>query len=122
MSETKLIEAHHRFEKDNLIHKWEFIENGNVRLYHEPNSTGFNFYAALYEEQELVPGEEENWHPKYTTIDCMFEGTALFDGVRHIYFGAEQTNNGEGYFNYPRLDEFIWALRQLDFLVKLYCE
>ncbi|MBI3632942.1 MAG: hypothetical protein HY226_01475 [Candidatus Vogelbacteria bacterium] len=44
--------------------------------------------------------------------EILFHGEAYFDGIRHLYFGSEDTDN-YGYHYYPNLKTLIAALTKL---------
>ncbi|MBI3633959.1 MAG: hypothetical protein HY226_06770 [Candidatus Vogelbacteria bacterium] len=46
------------------------------------------------------------------TYEVLFHGQAYFDGVRHLYFGSEDTDN-YGYHYYPNLKSLTAALTKL---------
>lgn len=109
----------HEVKHDNrFIKDWNFKESGDFRLYYSlcPENGGFQFCAVQW------TGSYWNM-PKWsdsTLVDIAIHGWAAFDGVRHLYFGHEETDN-EGYFNYPDLQELLDLLRELNGLQTIYC-
>jgi len=53
--------------------------------------------------------------------DVLFEGITYFDGVRHLYFGSEKTEN-YGYLYYCDVPMLIAALQLLDELQVKKCK
>lgn len=101
-------------------HEWSVIESDvDFRIYFRPISTvnkeGFDFYAV-----QFVGGDLGDWSPNETYVECVFSGVAYFDGVRHLYWGDEQTDN-QGYFYYPNLNRISEYLRLLEELEEKYC-
>lgn len=72
---------------------------------------GFNFYCI-----EKLAFDEQG----ISNCECLFRGTAYFDGIRHLYFGDEQTKN-YGYLYYPNLEELMLAIKELRNLEKRFC-
>ena len=87
------------------VYKWEYISvtEHNVRIYYklqEPESI-FEFFAI--EGVGCVINEEtkkNEWHKDYCFVECVCTGIAFHDGIRHMYFGDESTEN-KGYCFYP---------------------
>jgi hypothetical protein len=111
-----------------LVCKWSFIDvpNTNVRVYYDLESpswggykldTGFAFYAA-----ENVGGwaDADDWDPEATFIECMYWGSAAFDGVRHMYMGDKQIETA-GYHNYPDINTHIATLKVIGEIEKKHC-
>lgn len=78
-------------------------ENDDPRL----QRVGFDFMAFEWCgcPGECLDKEDPNntyWGPE-TEVEYFANGEAYFDGVRHLWFGHESTNN-EGYHYYPHLD------------------
>jgi len=126
MNHTDLKDARHPFFENEELTTWEFLQlpNTEVRIYYSPDEEkglGFKFYAASkvsYTVNEHT--QQDEWHKEYCTVECLFCGMALFDGVRHLYYGAEQTEN-YGYHYYPNLNVIAKALLALRELEKEFC-
>ena len=103
---------------DEHIKNWRFITNKEYyekpMLFYKPTGKkqGFHFYCC-----ELV-GSSEIFC--LTEVSCIFYGVAYFDGVRHLYFGDEGTDNF-GYLYYPKLDLINSMLQCLKMLEKKFC-
>lgn len=76
---------------------------------------GFDFSALSYYSRPIT------YPPSPIEYTVLFEGVAYFDGVRHLYFGKEETNN-YGYLYYQDLPDLIMALQALDKLQVKKCE
>lgn len=74
---------------------------------------GFDFHCVHFAWSEA---NNENVH-----YETLFKGVAYFDGVRHLYFGSEETDN-YGYLYYCDVPQLIKALQQLDLLVVEKCK
>lgn len=93
------------------------IKDADMILYYNPinkrKKHGFYFYcieAYMWElETEEILG-----------CDCQFHGVAYFDGIRHLYFGDDQTEN-YGYLYYPCIEDLFLALKELQKLEIKYC-
>jgi hypothetical protein len=102
---------------------WKFIavKDTDMILYYntysdeefaEESKDGFNFYC--------IWAHGWNSDEKIIACDCMFRGTAYWDGTRHLYFGDKQTGN-YGYLYYPEIEHLILALKELMKLENKYC-
>lgn len=107
--------------KNHKIIDWKSIEikDTEMILYYdllsedENEKIGFNFYCI-----EAVMWECDT--EKIIGCKCVYNGVAYWDGVRHLYFGDEQTDN-YGYHYYPSMENLILALKELEKLEKKYC-
>lgn len=99
------------------ILNWQFIDVVEyVRIYFRPNKKiglGFDFYAV-----EMTHDYEEGWSG--CVVECIIRGWAAFDGVRHLYYGDEQTDN-YGYHYYPNLQMIANTIKALSELEKRHC-
>lgn len=126
MEEIYLKDIKHEYNKDERVCDWEFIEckDSSVRVYYKSNKEiglGFRFYAVENLGCASVPETENNeWHPEYACVECVYQGVAYFDGIRHLYMGANETNNF-GYHYYANLETNIEALKVIRELEKKYC-
>lgn len=111
------------YPKENII-TWSFIQvNEVIRVYYklvnETERDGVFFYAVNWAGGS---GDFENLlDDQEASVECLFMGTAYFDGLRHLYMGDEQTDN-YGYLNYPNMKYLIQTLTAIDILVKKHCE
>ncbi len=100
--------------KNHKIIDWKSIEikDTEMILYYdllsedEDEKIGFNFYCI-----EAVMWESDT--EKIIGCKCVYNGVAYWDGVRHLYFGDEQTDN-YGYHYYPSMENLILALKKLE--------
>lgn len=126
MEDIYLKDIRHEYHKDEEVCKWEYlqIKYFDVRIYYKANEEkglGFNFYAI--EKTGHVCNEQtkkDEWHKDYCMVDCVFQGIAYFDGIRHLYYGDEKTENF-GYHYYPDLEMITDSLKGLRELEKKYC-
>lgn len=105
------------FSNNDYIYKWSFIDicDGKARLFYKeiPNSSGFDFFCA---EWAALDADGKDWDESFTYVECLYSGTCLYDGVRHLYMGDSQTDN-YGYHYYPSLTvhlSFFKALSELE--------
>src|SRR3990167_5609258 len=120
--ETYLKEIKHEADTGRVC-DWPFIdvEGYPIRVYYRERKTGFIFYAIENVGHICVPEtEHDEWHPKYTHVDCVYQGIACFDGVRHLYMGDEETDN-YGYHYYPNIESNIETLKVIRELEIKYC-
>jgi len=105
----------HESINENVIN-WKYKEvNEEIRCYYKrieyniPNEkVGFNF--CIIQIVAFERGKEEFYKKNYAEI--MYEGTAYFDGIRHLYMGSETTKNF-GYHYYPSIEDNIKSLQVL---------
>lgn len=120
---------HERFPNERVC-DWEYATvDENIRVYYktsEPNSSGengmgFYFYAFKITSFVCVPETENNhFHPEYSSGECIFNGVAYYDGIRHLYYGDELTDN-YGYHYYANIESIIRTLKVIRELEKKYC-
>ena len=124
--EIYLKDIKHERNSNERVCDWEFIEvkGHNIRVYYKANEEkglGFVFYAIENIGHVCVPETENNeWHPEYTNAECVYQGIAYFDGIRHLYMGDEATDN-YGYHYYANLESNIETLKVIRELEKTYC-
>ena len=113
-----------RYE-DEKVCEWEFLQVTDlVRIYYKPSDEkgmGFKFYAV--ETTGHVCNDEtekDEWHKEYCNVECVFQGIAHFDGIRHLYYGDEKTENF-GYHYFANLEMIASAILRLRELEKKYC-
>lgn len=101
------------------ISSWQFINISEYsRIYFQPLSVtkqnGFYFYAVKQYGNYSTKKSDE-WNPKLTFVECLFQGVAYYDGVRHLYMGDDQTDNyGYHYPNLSDLKESLIKLQELE--------
>ena len=97
----------------------EYVDvSKECRLYFSPDKKegcGFDFYAVQWcAGDPIESGSEEVY------ADCLIHGFALFDGIRHLYFGDQETDNF-GYLYYQDVELLREALACLLRLEGKYC-
>ena len=97
----------------------------SARLYYMPSDTignGFRFYA-VERVGSLINNDTdtEAWNKDSTLVDCIVNGVAYFDGVRHLYYGDEKTDN-YGYHYYPNLSMICKTIVELRVLEQTFCK
>lgn len=109
------------------IKDWPYIEieGYQSRVYYKPKALdedtghGFDFYVV-----ETIgcmsAKEEDEWNPEYCLVECLFNGHANWEGMKHLYMGDEQTDNF-GYLYYTEPLHLAAALRMLNVLEEKYC-
>ena len=127
MVDVYLKDIRHEYHKDEEVCRWEFlqVQGYEVRIYYKPDKEkglGFNFYAVEKTGQICnKETEKDEWHKGYCMVECVFQGISYFDGVRHLYYGDEKTENF-GYHYYADLEMIAKALLVLRELEKKYCK
>ena len=92
--------------------------DSDVRIYFKEDSnigSGFNFYAV-----QRISHVNEDWNFE-TYVEVIYNGHANWEGVRHLYMGAEETNN-YGYDYYPNIEMHISILKMLQELEDKFCK
>lgn len=110
---------------------WEFVGIPSnledwCRLYWRPTEkefnadgkNGFKFVSFLL----VTHGNDSNpFADKSSWVEPFIHGVAFFDGVRHLYFGSQKTEN-EGYFNYPKWAQIEAVITKIKELELKYCD
>lgn len=110
-----------------LIKDWPYIEveGYQSRVYYRVNETehednGFDFY--IVETTGCMSAKEEDeWNPEYCLVECLFNGHANWEGMKHLYMGDEKTLN-YGYLYYTEPLHLIEVLNVLNILEKKHCK
>ena len=126
MDEFYLKDIRHEYHPNEQVCEWEFLQvsNRDVRIYFKPNEEkglGFAFYA--FEKTGHVCNEhtdKDEWNKEYCMGECVVQGIAYFDGIRHLYYGDEKTDN-YGYHYYANLEMIADTINALRELEKKYC-
>lgn len=100
-----------------LICKWDYVViNSNLVLYFKPMDNleqhGFNFYCVSFVSCDVDEPDEWWVEPKSVCVERYCEGYALFDGIRHTWFGDDK-----GYLYYIEplvIIKLMEALRKLE--------
>lgn len=122
MVEINLIDIKHELS-DVPVHQWDFVEvSDTIRVFHRKLENGGFIFNAI----ENVGGtctkeyEEDHWFAGDCFARCLYEGTAHWDGIRHLYMGSEATDN-LGYHYCADIQEHIKTLEAILKLEKQYC-
>jgi hypothetical protein len=91
------------------------------RLYYAPKEerSGFDF-CVIQVTQASGFDEPDPFTKPDTQGEVVCRGYGFFDGVRHLYFGAEESDN-EGYLYYPNLQKLVRIFTSLWRLEEAYC-
>ena len=126
MNEIYLKEIKHEACPKERVCDWKYEEvDESVRLYFKVEGkakSGFYFYAI--ENGGCISNDatkKDHWNENYCFAECIINGIAYFDGVRHLYYGDEKTQN-YGYHYYPDLSTIIDVLNKLKELEDKYCD
>lgn len=111
-----------------LVHTWEYIKIGkDCRLHYKTikyndKIYGFYFHSVLWCGNDWVKeyDDKDNFEKKNVIAETLLHGISNFDGIRHLYFGSEQSEN-KGYFYYPDLDLLNKIIIELAKLEKECC-
>lgn len=110
-------------ENNELIYNWEFLDiDKDIRIFYkkvmpdegEFDKNGFDF-VILTPQLRTKEYWALDWH-----CEVLYEGTALWDGIRHLWLGSQQTNN-YGYCYYPDVELHCKALKALQSLEEKLC-
>lgn len=86
---------------------WELpyisVYDDHIRIFYKKGEIhGFQFWAVNLTSS---PSYEQKWvETNKNHVEIMIHGLCYFDGIRHLYFGHELSDN-EGYFYYPQWDQ-----------------
>ena len=92
---------------------------GDYRLYIKRDNHGFDAMAVSFSS---CSGDDDDdvWECSELMVDVLLELTALFDGVRHVWFAPYDTTQ-KGYVNYPDMQGVINVMSKLRELEKELC-
>jgi len=113
---------HDRFSEERVC-DWDFIDIPDVgcRLYYKQSGEiGLGFYFYALESEGRIDLKEGEWHPDCELVSCVVTGMGYFDGIRHLYYGDEQTDN-YGYHYYATVGMVIRVLDELSKLEDKFC-
>lgn len=101
------------------VEGWHFILLPDAsRLYYIDHKEGNGF---SFKQINLVSySYSEEWDDKEAESEVLLHGVAYFDGIRHLYFGDERSDNW-GYFHYPVVKNIVDVLIHLGGLEAEYC-
>lgn len=111
-----------------FLREWDFAGTDRWRLYfkeetcyaicnmHCKRGHGFKFAAI---EWVSNPCDEELWGDN-TGIQFLFNGYAMFDGVRHMWLNTDQ-DEIFGYVNYPNIEQLVEILTEIRKLELEFC-
>lgn len=126
MDEFKLLKDI-KSENGEEIHKWENIEiDYTYKLFYKlidaDEEQGFDFYVFEWCSQydNNNPKILDQFDIEYTKGVCFMEGLALWDGLRHLYFGREEDKN-QGYFYHTSASTVTKVMEEIKKLVIKYC-
>lgn len=114
-----------RYENDGgIVFLWDYIDTIAYRIYYKriihdnspDDKVGFTFYCA--DRTSFI--DSDTWNGDTDECECIFQGTAYFDGIRHLYYGSDQTDN-YGYHYYANLSLITDALVKLQELEDKFC-
>lgn len=95
------------------------FELERYKIFYKDRGEGSGFDFTVFEWVGSY-GDAEVWNIDATTVEIIFQGMALFDGIRHLNIGSEVTNN-LGYLNYPDLNELMIILVFFKNLERKFC-
>lgn len=106
------------YEVDKEIDTFQFISlfGGYIRIYYKPSVTDYGDYCGFtaYVLEKTIC--DNNW--EYLD-DILITTHCLSDGIRHMYFGDEKTDN-IGYLFYIGTDRLIKIIEYLQYLEVKY--
>lgn len=112
MSEIKYIKW---AELEKEIEGWESVEvPDGSKVYFKVNDRGDKAGFDFKQVNRVSYSNENQWEPK-DDYEVLLNGVALFDGIRHLYFGDERSDNF-GYYYYPNLVNIRQALKVLELI------
>lgn len=101
------------------LHHW-------LRIYWKPNAGGNGFDFVSFDVTGMTSSpddpncESDPFLKPDTEVEIMLHGIAMFDGVRHLYFGSNDSDN-YGYFNYPKWDRIEAVIKKIKELERELC-
>lgn len=88
-----------------------------IRVYYEPRARkGDGFEFVVVERDGYI---DSTWRDS-DVVEVVCYGFSFFDGLRHLYFGSEQTEN-EGYLYCPSFRNLTKIFSVLEDLCMQYC-
>ncbi len=114
------------FKLKDLIHDKQPVISFNhlvvtetIRLYYLIDEHHCEFYCVQWTGNPYTPGYEYFEAPD-VEVTSICKGVIYYDGLRHLYFGDEQTEN-YGYLFYPNPKDIILVMQGLLKLEKMTC-
>jgi len=106
--------ARYELVKNNLWLSWSPIQwAGNLK-------SGFHFCVYHFSSGSVI--NCDSIYDPELHVDVLFEGTAYFDGVRHMYCNTrDEDPYFRGYLYYYQPWEMVLIFKKLDELVKRHC-
>lgn len=98
------------------------------RLYWLPNKDGNGFEFVSFEVTSMASRPDDPYckgdpftnSDSDTDVEILLWGTAMFDGVRHLYFGHKKSENF-GYFYYPNFERITAIMAKIQEIERQYC-
>ena len=106
-----------RYDSGVYVHTSNHISvERDCRVYYEATGRklGFDFYVTDFVSSS--GNTDDPYDDPGLRVECLFNGVAMFDGIRHLYMGDKTTDN-EGYLYYPSsmlIAKVFAALRVLE--------
>lgn len=104
---------------------WQFHQiNENCRIHYkfieeDDKGLGFNFCSIKW-TGNVCNDEPDQWKNETTTVEVLLHGVVMWDGLRHLYFGTEESKN-RAYFFYPDMDEIYLIMKKIVEMEQEYC-
>jgi hypothetical protein len=90
--------------------KLKELSRKNIRIY----SNDERFFVLDFVSCECKPEHTSDWN-ETTVVQIMFEGVIRFDGLRHLFMGADQIRHGYLYYTEPDdLIEIFTYVKELE--------
>jgi hypothetical protein len=109
-----------KYGKDKILSnpEWKVVDVGKYkdhRLFYknDEDRSGFEFISVRY-----CGGDK--W-TDYTEVEILFSGVAYWDGIRHIWFGDEDTETDPYWYSCEDMQEYIDLFQELQNLTKIHC-
>lgn len=112
------------------VKDWQFFtldKYDNVRLFYKDLGSeykGFIFYCLRF--NSCGTGEGSVWQKDDLQVEIVAAGTAYFDGLRHMYFHAEELEENspkfDGYLYYPNANVMAEMFIKIRVLEEMYCD
>jgi hypothetical protein len=114
------------YEDNTKLRDSEYIDivDSQIRLFYKTRESknGFDFYVVLF--MGLVCNDkntaENDFDSPDVCVECVYNGIAYYDGLRHFYMGHKDTGN-ENYLYYPDPEHHILIFKALEDLIKKHC-
>lgn len=109
-----------KFEDKDYVFTWPYIEYRDFFIFYKPDDYGEGFGFKFMSLQIIARNPDKPFLDPENSVEILYWGYAMFDGIRHLYLGHEKTEN-YGYINYPHIKNHVKLLEIIRELEIKYC-